>query len=130
MNNTIIEHNTKIDPNIGCHETHYAAIAHIQEAGGLCALIDLTNGLDVERAKEFGVNFDELLVSKADTAYEASMVVRTLIAGGVDLIEINTCKFVYDPEKEAAAKVESDKFHAELREHLLKRKEGEKQNVV
>jgi RecA/RadA recombinase len=128
MNNTIIEHNTKIDPNIGCHETHYAAIAHIQESGGLAALIDLTNGLDVERAKEFGVNFDELLVSQADTAYEASMVVRNLIAGGADIIQINTCKFVYNAEKEAAAKVKSDKFHAELREHLLKQKKGEKSN--
>ena len=121
---------TKIDPNIGCHETHYAAIAHVQEAGGLAALIDMTNGLNIERAKEFGVNFDELLVSQADTAYEASIVVRSLIAGNVDLIQINTCKFVYDPEKEAAAKVKSDKFHAELREHFLKQKEEEKQNVV
>jgi len=119
MNNTTVKYNTKIDPNIRCHETHYAAIAHIQEAGGLCALIDLTSGLDVKRAKEFGVNFDELLMSQADTAYEASMVVRTLIAGGVDLIEINTCKFVYDPEKEAAAKVKSNKFRDELREVIL-----------
>jgi RecA/RadA recombinase len=128
MNNLIVENITKIDPNIGCHETHYAAIAHIQESGGLAALIDLTNGLDVERAKEFGVNFDELLVSQADTAYEASMVVRNLIAGGADIIQINTCKFVYNAEKEAAAKVKSDKFHAELREHLLKQKKGEKSN--
>jgi RecA/RadA recombinase len=119
---------TENNPNIRCHETHYAAIAHIQEAGGLAALIDLTNGLDVERAKEFGVNFDELLVSQADTAYEASMVVRNLIAGGADLIQINTCKFVYDPKKEAEAKVKSDKFHAELREHLLKQKEEAKSN--
>ena len=110
---------TKNDPNIRCHETHYAAIAHIQEGGGLCALIDLTSGLDVKRAKEFGVNFDELLISQADTAYEASMVVRNLIAGGIDLIEINTCKFVYDPEKEAAAKVKSDKFNDKLREGIL-----------
>jgi hypothetical protein len=129
MNNPSVEYDTEINPNIGCHETHYAAIAHIQEAGGLAALIDLTSGLDVERAKEFGVNLDELLVSQADTAYEASMVVRNLIAGGTDLIQINTCKFVYDPEKEAAAKVKSDKFHDELKEILLKRKEGEKLNV-
>lgn len=130
MNNPVVEYDTKIDPNIGCHETHYAAIAHVQETGGLAALIDMTNGLNIERAKEFGVNFDELLVSQADTAYEASIVVRSLIAGDVDLIQINTCKFVYDPEKEAAAKVKSDKFHAELKEHFLKQKEGEKQNVV
>jgi recombination protein RecA len=127
MNNTTVEYNTKIDPNIRCHETHYASIAHIQEAGGLCALIDMTNGLDIERAKEFGVNFDELLVSQADTAYEASIVVRNLIAGDVDHIAINVCGFVYDAEKEAQAPEKHKKNQAELRE-IFYRKEGVKSN--
>lgn len=116
------------DPNCKMHEFLYTGIAITQEAGGLAALIDMTNGLNIERAKEFGVNFDELLVSQADTAYEASIVVRSLIAGDVDHIAINVCGFVYDAKKEAAAKVESDKFQAELREHFLKQKEEAKSN--
>jgi len=118
---------TQYDPNCKMHEFLYTGIAITQEAGGLAALIDMTNGLDIERAKEFGVNFDELLVSQADTAYEASIVVRNLIAGDVDHIAINVCGFVYDAEKEAQAPEKHKKNQAELRE-IFYRKEGVKSN--
>ena len=57
------------------HDIQYVAIAHIQERGGLAALIDMGGTLEVERGKIFGVNFDELLVSQADTLYGALEII-------------------------------------------------------
>lgn len=111
------------------HDIQYIAIAHIQERGGLAALIDMGGTLEVERGKSFGVNFDELLVSQADTLYGALEIISTLIkTKEVEWIGIDNLNWTFDPEKEAEAKIRIDKEKAELREILLKRKEGEKLN--
>ncbi len=44
----------------------YAIIAECQKRGGICAVIDAENSLDVDYAKALGVNTDELLVNQPD----------------------------------------------------------------
>lgn len=84
-------------------DAHYIAIAKIQEAGGLAAIIDLGKTIDVEQGKKFGVNFDDLLVSQPDTLQVALVTIGTLIKSGeVEWIGIDTTNWEYDSDKEGA----------------------------
>jgi recombination protein RecA len=59
------------------------AIAEVQKAGGMAAVVDTEHSLDPIYASALGVNTDELLVSQPSTAEEALEVVDQLISSGI-----------------------------------------------
>lgn len=66
-------------------------IAEAQKKGGTAAFIDAEHALDPARAKEIGVNIDELLISQPDTGEQALEITETLIrSGAVDVIVIDS----------------------------------------
>jgi recombination protein RecA len=66
-------------------------IAEAQKKGGMAAFIDAEHALDPARAKEIGVNLDELLISQPDTGEQALEIAETLIrSGAVDVIVIDS----------------------------------------
>lgn len=66
-------------------------IAEAQKKGGTAAFIDAEHALDPTRAKEIGVNLDELLISQPDTGEQALEIAETLIrSGAVDVIVIDS----------------------------------------
>jgi len=67
------------------------AIAECQKAGGVCAFIDAEHALDVNYAKNLGVDTDNLLVSQPDYGEQALEILETVIrSGAVDLIVIDS----------------------------------------
>ncbi len=66
-------------------------IAEAQKAGGLCAFIDAEHALDINYAKNLGVDTDELHVSQPDYGEQALDIVETLVrSGAVDLIVVDS----------------------------------------
>jgi recombination protein RecA len=67
------------------------AIAEVQKAGGVAAFVDVEHALDPERAKNIGVNLDELLISQPDYGEQALEITETLIrSGGVDIVVVDS----------------------------------------
>jgi len=67
------------------------AIAEVQKTGGVAAFIDVENALDPIRAKNIGVNIDQLLISQPDYGEQALEIAETLIrSGGVDIIVVDS----------------------------------------
>ena len=66
-------------------------IASAQKEGSICAFIDAEHALDVNYAKNLGVDVDNLLVSQPDFGEQALEVLETLTrSGAVDLIVIDS----------------------------------------
>ena len=67
------------------------AIAEMQKLNGTCAFIDAEHALDVNYAKQLGVNLNELLISQPDTGEQALEITEALVrSGGVDLVIIDS----------------------------------------
>jgi recombination protein RecA len=67
------------------------AIAAVQKQGGVAAFIDVEHALDPERAKNIGVNLEELLISQPDYGEQALEIAETLIrSGGVDIVVVDS----------------------------------------
>lgn len=67
------------------------AISEVQKQGGVAAFVDVEHALDPERAKNIGVNLDELLISQPDYGEQALEITETLIrSGGVDIVVIDS----------------------------------------
>lgn len=67
------------------------AIAEVQKTGGTAAFIDAEHALDPVRAKNIGVNLEELLISQPDYGEQALEIAEMLIrSGGVDLIIVDS----------------------------------------
>ena len=67
------------------------AIAECQKAGGVCAFLDAEHALDVNYAKNLGVDTDNLLVSQPDYGEQALEILETVIrSGAVDLIVVDS----------------------------------------
>ncbi|MBV1848545.1 recombinase RecA [Catellatospora tritici] len=67
------------------------AIANVQRAGGIAAIIDAEHALDPEYAKALGVDTDALLVSQPDTGEQALEIADMLVrSGALDLIVIDS----------------------------------------
>jgi len=66
------------------------AIAEAQKAGGIAAFIDAEHALDTTYAARLGVKTDDLLVSQPDTGEQALEIVDMLVAGGVDMLVIDS----------------------------------------
>ena len=67
------------------------AIANVQKAGGIAAIIDAEHALDPTYAAGLGVDLDSLYVSQPDTGEQALEIADTLVrSGAVDLIVIDS----------------------------------------
>ena len=67
------------------------AIAECQKAGGVAAFIDAEHALDVNYARNLGVQVHELLISQPDTGEQALEITETLTrSGAIDLIVIDS----------------------------------------
>lgn len=67
------------------------AMAEVQKAGGLCALIDAENAFDPTFARKLGLNPDELIVSQPQTMEQSLTVMDGLIeSGGIDMIVLDS----------------------------------------
>ena len=67
------------------------AIANVQKAGGIAAIIDAEHALDPTYAAGLGVDLDSLYVSQPDTGEQALGIADTLVrSGAVDLIVIDS----------------------------------------
>jgi recombination protein RecA len=67
------------------------AIANVQRAGGIAAIIDAEHALDPIYAAGLGVDLDSLYVSQPDTGEQALEIADTLVrSGAVDLIVIDS----------------------------------------
>jgi len=65
--------------------------AECQKNGGVCAFIDAEHALDVEYAKNLGVDVENLLISQPDYGEQALEIVDTLTrSGAIDLIIIDS----------------------------------------
>ena len=66
-------------------------VAEAQQAGGVCAFIDMEHALDPDYASRCGVNIDDLYIAQPDTGEQALEITETLVrSGAVDLIVIDS----------------------------------------
>ena len=66
-------------------------IAEAQKKGGLAAFIDAEHALDVNYARNIGVNTDDLLISQPDTGEQALEIAEVLVrSGAVDVLVIDS----------------------------------------
>ena len=67
------------------------AIAQAQRAGGVCAFIDAEHAIDINYARNLGVEIDKLLVAQPDTGEQALDIAEMLVrCGAVDLIVVDS----------------------------------------
>ncbi len=67
------------------------ALANAQRAGGVVAFIDAEHALDVNYAKNLGVDTEELLISQPDTGEQALEIVDMLVrSNAIDLLVIDS----------------------------------------
>ncbi len=67
------------------------AIASVQKMGGIAAFVDAEHALDLNYAKNLGINISELLVSQPDFGEQALDIVDELVrSNAVDLIVVDS----------------------------------------
>ncbi len=66
-------------------------VAKCQQNGGNAAYVDAENAMDVDYAKNVGIDVDNLLISQPDTGEQALDIVETLVrSGAVDVIVVDS----------------------------------------
>ena len=66
-------------------------VAQFQKQGGSCAYIDAEHALDIEYAKNLGVNIDEIYLSQPDNGEQALDIAENLASSGaIDLIVVDS----------------------------------------
>src|SRR5690349_20468905 len=67
------------------------AIAQAQRSGGVCAFIDAEHAIDINYARNLGVEVDKLLVSQPDTGEQALDICDMLVrSGAIDLVVVDS----------------------------------------
>ncbi|PMP93001.1 MAG: recombinase RecA, partial [Desulfurella sp.] len=66
-------------------------VANAQKEGGIAAFVDAEHALDVEYAKNLGVDVDNLLISQPDSGEQALEIIDTLVrSNAVDIIVLDS----------------------------------------
>ena len=66
-------------------------VAEAQKMGGIAAFIDAEHALDVEYAKNLGVDTDELIISQPDNGEQALEIVESLVrSSAVDIVVVDS----------------------------------------
>lgn len=69
-------------------------IKEAQKLGGYCAYLDVENAMDPALAESIGVNTEELLISRPDSAENMLSIVDVLTkCGSVDVIVVDSVSF-------------------------------------
>jgi len=67
------------------------AIANVQKAGGIAAMVDAEHAFDLNYAKKLGVDISNLLISQPDNGEQGLEIVDNLIrSGAIDIIVIDS----------------------------------------
>ncbi len=67
------------------------ALANAQKAGGVVAFVDAEHALDINYARNLGINVEELLISQPDTGEQALEIVDMLVrSNAIDLLVIDS----------------------------------------
>lgn len=67
------------------------AIANVQKAGGIAAIVDAEHAFDLNYAQKLGVDISSLLISQPDNGEQALEIVDNLIrSGAIDIIVIDS----------------------------------------
>lgn len=109
--------------SVGKSTLAYQTIAHNQKAGFTCCLIDAEHNFNVERAKEFDINLDELvLIEEIDTAEDGMDIIIQLCKDKVvDLFVVDSVQAM-SPEGEQQTKKEVVKSISDDEMAMLARK--------
>lgn len=113
-------------PAVGKSTLALTLIANAQKQNLVCVYIDLEHGFDVDWARQFGVNMEQLvLVDSVDTAEEAMDIVMTLSQQKVvDLVIVDSIQAM-SPKGEQETKEGKTKSLEKDTMALLARKLGE-----
>jgi recombination protein RecA len=66
-------------------------VANAQKEGGISAFVDAEHALDIEYAKNLGVDVDNLLISQPDSGEQALEIIDTLVrSNAVDIIVLDS----------------------------------------
>jgi recombination protein RecA len=66
-------------------------VANAQKEGGIAAFVDAEHALDIEYAKNLGVDVDNLLISQPDSGEQALEIIDTLVrSNAVDIIVLDS----------------------------------------
>jgi len=109
--------------SVGKSTLAYQTIAHNQKQGFTCCLIDAEHNFNVDRAKEFDINLDELvLIEEIDTAEDGMDIIIQLCKDKViDLFVVDSVQAM-SPEGEQQTKKEVTKSIADDEMAMLARK--------
>ena len=102
------------------------AIAESQKAGGNVAFIDAEHALDVNYAKNLGVDVDSLILSQPDTGEQALEITEALIrSGAIDMIVVDSVAALV-PEAEITGEMGDSHMglHARLMSQAMRKMSG------
>ena len=102
------------------------AIAEVQKAGGIAAVIDAEHAFDKFYAEDLGVNTNDLLISQPDNGEQALEIAENLIrSGAVDLVVIDSVAAL-TPKAEIEGEMGDSKMglHARLMSQALRKLTG------
>jgi recombination protein RecA len=99
------------------------AIAEVQKAGGIAAIIDAEHAFDRFYAQKLGVNTEELLISQPDNGEQALEIADNLIrSGAIDIVVIDSVAAL-TPKSEIEGEMGDSKMglHARLMSQALRK---------
>lgn len=88
--------------------------AEIQRQGGIVAYIDAENAADLEYAKSFGLNLDELIFRRPNSGEDALKTVQVLAENGVDFIIVDSVAALV-PQAEIDGEMEDQQMGIQAR---------------
>lgn len=90
-------------------------IANLQKSGGSAAFIDAEHALDINWAKNIGVNIDDILISQPDTGEQALEIVEMMSQSGeIDLVVVDSVAALI-PKVELEGEMEDHNVGAQAR---------------
>ena len=112
--------------DVGKTSLAYHQITYAQKQNKICAWIDLEHSFSVERAKDFGIKLDDLiLISGANSAEDAmDIIIKFANRKVVDLVIVDSIQAM-SPEGEQRTKTGSEKSTKDDTMALLARKLGQ-----
>lgn len=91
------------------------AIAEVQKQGGQAAFVDAENALDIQYAKNIGIDTEKLLLSQPDSGEQALGIVEKLVGSGlVDIVVVDSVAALV-PEVELLGEMNDQTIGAQAR---------------
>lgn len=91
------------------------AIAEVQKLGGQAAFVDAENALDIQYAKNIGIDAEKLILSQPDSGEQALGIVEKLVSSGlVDIVVVDSVAALV-PEVELLGEMSDQTIGAQAR---------------